>query len=339
MDKEVLIYGDIYGFTAADFINAVNEVADTDKLVIRLNTNGGSPEYTYGMISKFKEFTGDKLVKVDGKAYSMGFFFSCFAEKVEALDVSQFMVHRAGYSTWFEESQYFTEALKENLASINKDLELAFRNKVDVAAFEELKGVTIKEIFSMEDRKDVFLTSKEAKKIGLISKVNKITPTKKAKIEAGMHQVAAKYNLNVGQEKPEELAAQDNNKPKKSVMTFEELKAKHPELFAQAKAVGVTEERNRVEAWGVFAEVDPKAVAEGISSGKEITMKEIGEFSLKKNSSEALGKIADGNADEVITDEEKAAKEAADALAKGEGEKTDVEKLQAKLEEELEIKL
>ena len=340
MIKEVLIYSDVTGRSAADFITQVNEIEEGDSLTVRVNTDGGSPEYTYGIVSKFNEFEGDKLVKIDGKAYSAGLFFACFAENVEALDVSQFLVHRAAYGSWFEESTYFTEALKANLASINKDLETAFRNKIDVDKFESLKSVkqkniTVKDIFSMDDRIDVFLTASEAKKIGLISKINKITPSKKAKIDAGMMQIAAKYNLKVEEEvKP--VVEANNNKPNKNNinMTIEKFKAEHPGVFAEVRAIGVAEERDRVGAWQVFADADPEAVAAGIKSGKPLTSTETAELTVKKVSAASLAALALGNAEPVLTDAEKAAKATADALLEDD-KLSDVQKLQAKLDKEL----
>ncbi|MCK4522212.1 MAG: ATP-dependent Clp protease proteolytic subunit, partial [Nanoarchaeota archaeon] len=146
--EEVLLYGQIYSESSIDFITAINAV-EGDNLIVRLNTPGGDVNHGWGMVAKFMEFPGSKVVKVDGSAFSMGFNFCLYADSVEALDVSQFMVHRAAYSQWYEEN-YMTEQQKENLISVNANLEKALRNKIDVAKFEEIKGVKIKDIFSME---------------------------------------------------------------------------------------------------------------------------------------------------------------------------------------------
>jgi len=153
-------------------------------ITVRLNTGGGEPDYGFGMVAKFKEYTGKKTVKIDGKAYSMGAYIAMYADDVEALDVSNLMIHRAAYPTWFEESEYFTDGLRQNLVDTNKSLEAALRGKIDVEEFEKLKDVKVKDIFSMDDRIDVFLTAKEAKKIGLVSKIIKITPSKAAEINS-----------------------------------------------------------------------------------------------------------------------------------------------------------
>lgn len=301
MNKEVLIYSNITDYSAIDFIKSINEIEEGDSLTVRISTDGGSPEYTYGMIKKFQEFEGDKKVKVDGKAYSAGLFFACFCQDVEALNVSQFLVHRAAYPSWFEKSEYFTESLKENLKSINSDMETAFKNKVDVKLFEEIKGVKVKDIFSMDNRLDVFLTAKEAKKIGLISKIVSITPEKVQKINANMVSIAAKYNVNIGEEDllKEDLEAKSENiniNKKNTNMDIEKLKQEHPTVFAEALSLGAEKERERVSSWMTFNDVDASAVADGVKSGKEITMSQITDFTVKKVSKDTLAAIQSQNA-------------------------------------------
>jgi ATP-dependent protease ClpP protease subunit len=138
--NEVLVYGSIYDFTAEAFVRSFSEI-EGNELTCRIKTNGGGVEAAWSMIGKWKEFEGQKTVKVDGKAYSMGFYFCCYADNVQCLDVSQFMVHRASYGEWYENSTYFTEAEKVNLTNVNKQLKAAFEAKVDVQTFENLKSV------------------------------------------------------------------------------------------------------------------------------------------------------------------------------------------------------
>ena len=331
MPKEILIYSNIQDNSAVDFINSVNEIEDGGELNVRINTNGGNPEYGFGMVAKFAEFKGKKSVKIDGKAYSMGLFFSCYADEVECLDVSNMLLHRAAYSEWFEKSEYFTEALKGNLIEINKSLETAFKNKIDVAKLEEIKGVKLKDVFSMDNRLDVFLTAKEAKQIGLVSKINKITPSKKAEINAHMMEIAAKYNgidadleLTDNNEIDATNVSVIENKPKKINMTIEKLKADHPELFAQVLAMGVEQEHDRINAFLSFSDVDMNAVKDGIKSGKEISVSQITELTIKKVSKDTLAAIEASNAGEVATDD-------ANANA-GDEELTPLQELEAKLD-------
>ena len=63
----------------------------------------------------------------------------------------------------------------------------------------------------------------------------------------------------------------NNNNSNSNKMTKAELKQNHPELYSEVVAEGVSVEQGRVASWMAYNEADPKAVAEGISSNKEIT--------------------------------------------------------------------
>lgn len=293
---EVLMYGGIDSSSTIDFINNVNLV-DDGVLDVLVNTPGGSPEYGWGAVAKFQEFEGKKSIKNHGKAHSWGAFLNCYADDCSALDVTEFLIHRAAYDSWIEEN-YMDDAMTGNLMRINKSLETALRNKIDSAKFEalpQMDGKKIKDIFSMDDRIDIFLTSQDAKKVGLINKIIKITPEKKAQIDSKMFEIAAKYVA-----KPDannnNLQTQNDKK-----MTFEEFKAKHPELFAQAVAIGEAQEKDRVGAWAKFMEVDSKAVAEGIESGKPLTQTAMADFSMKLFSKQALSTVEAEAARTTIT--------------------------------------
>lgn len=90
-------------------------------------------------------------------------------------------------------------------------------------------------------------------------------------------------------------------------MNKEKLLAEHPalynEIFALGKTAGVTEERDRVEAIMVFNDVDPKACAEAIASGKPLTSKQMAEFSLKAVTAGRKKDLKDDSAGEATTGE------------------------------------
>ena len=311
---EILLYGSIDGESSSDFIEDFTEkTANNEDVVVRVNTPGGNPEYTFGMVAKFSEYTGKKKIQVDGKAYSGGLYFLCYGEENESLDVSEFLLHRAAYPSYYENDvEFFTDAVKGNLERINKSLRKAFEAKVDVPLFEQLTKCNLDEVFSMENRVDVFFSADIAKKVGLISKINKITPTKKAEIDSyinsKMIQIAAEYK---GAETQIE-----NFKINK--MTLDELKAKHPEVFAQAFELGaisgIAKEKDRVKSCLVFAEIDLVGVKAAIESGEALTATAMAEFMLKTASKKTLETIEEEAAPEVKTKEvstkEKAKEEA-----------------------------
>ena len=291
MPNEILIYEPMGAYSSQRFITEINSIDENDSLVLRLNTPGGSVDYGNGMIAKFTEFKGEKIVKVDGQASSMGLFFLVYADQVEALNVSKFVLHRAAYPSWYE-ADYMTEAEKADLVAQNDQLRKDLSAKIDVKMFESLKGVKMKDVFSMEDRIDVSLTAKEAKAIGLISKVNKLTPAKSAKIKAEMADIAAVYAEENIQVFIPEIEADEQSKKeipnklnKNKVMTLEELKAQHPGIYAKAVAVGheagVAAEKDRTGAWMAFASADLKAVTDGIASGENISQTASTELTIK----------------------------------------------------------
>lgn len=300
MAKEVLLYGTIDSYSSSEFIKEFSELeAENEPITVRVNTPGGSPEYGFGMVSKFAEYTGDKKVKVDGKAHSMGLFYCVYAakENVEALDVSEFLLHRAAYpSYWENDASFFTEQVRANLERINKSLRTAFENRVDVPLFEQLTGCKVKDVFSMDSRIDVFFDAKVAKRVGLISKINPITPQKTAEINSLLSVMACKtYEIAA-------LSTESNSNQNK--MTLDELKAKHPEAYAEAVALGVSKENDRIKSIMVFAHLDLKSCKEAIDSGKELTATQMAEFSLKAMSPEALAKMQTTAPKAVVTSAE-----------------------------------
>lgn len=296
MPKEILLYGSIESYSSTAFIQQMEENADQD-ITIRVNSPGGVPEYGWGMIAKFSEHKGSKKIKVDSQAHSMAAFFLCYASDAEALDVSEFLIHRAAYPSWIESNpDYFDEATRGNLERINTSLRKAFENKVDVVAFEALTSMKVKDIFSSDQRLEVFLTAAQAKKIGLIDRVVKITPEKKVEINSLLKAASMKP---LYEEKKNEIEIVELKSTEK--MTIEKLKAEHPELYAQIVAIGVASERDRVEACMVFIELDAAAVKEAISSGKPLSEKQKAEFAMKAYNKASLKNIADDSQANAVT--------------------------------------
>lgn len=318
MAKEVLLYGTIDAYSSSDYIKEFNEVTEENEdITVRVNTPGGSPEYGFGLVSKFSEYTGSKKVKVDGKAFSMGLFFCVYAakENVEALDVSEFLLHRAAYPEWVErDCEFFTDAMRANLERVNKSLRTAFENRVDVALFEQLTNCKIKDVFSMDSRIDVFFNAQVAKKVGLISKINAITPQKAAEVNSLLSAMSkttyemAALTVDVPKTVEEQtIISQNSNQDK---MTLEELKAKHPEAFKEAVNLGVKTERDRVGSIMVFNHLDPAACKKAIESGEFLTETQKSEFLLKANSPEALLKLQKEAAKPAVTTAEEIEKDA-----------------------------
>lgn len=308
MAKEITFYQPIYSWTSEQFINALEE-AKNEPVVIRLASDGGEPDYGFGMIAKIQEREKPTTITVDGKANSMAAFMLAYTDNNECLDVSTFIVHRAAYPSWFEsDNTLFTAERRARLEAMNKNLRAALEAKCG-DKFKAVTGKTYDEVFSMEGRIDVTLNPKQAKQLGLVSKINAITPSIKAEIES-RHMAIAAFNLPVptAEEPNEQIVKTQNNK-----MNIETLKAEHPALYAQVKAVGVAEEKDRVTAWLEFMDIDAKAVKEGITNDSQLTQRAMAEFTVKSITAKQTKAIEDENPAPVIP--------AAEPVAKTEKEK------------------
>lgn len=303
MATELYLYDSVNQWSAEALIEKIESSRD-DEVVVRVNTPGGSVFAGWGIIAKMREH-GNVTIKVDGTAMSMGAFMLAFADKVEALDVSKIMIHRASMYVSNPEQQAF-------LDGVNKDLRAKFTKKINDEKLRELKGVGIKEIFEAENRMDVFLTAKEAKQIGLVDKIVTYTPEEAKAFSERLFNVAATGNSNTVEE--------SNSKNQKSnKMTLEELKANHPSLYAQAvaegKEQGIAEQKEITAAWNEFADVDPEAVKKGIESGVAPTQKEVIAFLRKENTPTA----------EATQEEQEEAAAEVEALEEGAAEPTSTE--------------
>lgn len=337
-EQEVLFYGEVSNFSVSSFINRMAEAKSMRKDVnILANSMGGDADAGFGMIVSIRDYPYNKKLSVHGSAYSMMAFACLFVNEVEALEQSIFLFHRAAAFFLFEEEPGIRELLVKRNATLRKAME----EKLDIEAFERISGVTLDELFDMDQRIDVSLTSEEAEEVGLVTKVIPLSAVEPEEINTRM--MAASAGVGV---QPIKIS---NN-----VMNLDELKKKHPELYAQAVNAGkeealkqqkpvlspapepkkpqteieakieaaVSKERNRVAAWQAWSEVDAKKVAAGIESGAEITIKEISEFTLQ---------AAKNNFGKGLQDNGKPPKE--DPAKETDGLSEDLEKMSANVTE------
>jgi ATP-dependent protease ClpP protease subunit len=275
--KEIILYNYLYDASAANFIAQLEAYKDED-VVIRMNTGGGSPESTFGMIAKLSERTKATKIKVDGKANSMGAFMLAYTQDNEALDVSEILIHRAAYPSWVEkDANIMTPEMWSSLNRVNGKLREALEAKVNATLFQAITGKTMDDVFNTTTRIDVILTAQQAKEIGLINKVVNITPTMQAEIK-GHYAMAAQSGLEVMPFAiPEIKEATTTITIKNNTMTVTELNAQYPNLVADI----VASERDRVNSFLVFAHLDLDACKKGISEGSALSATQMAEFTLK----------------------------------------------------------
>lgn len=303
MKKKVYLYGYISDSMVAEFNRSVDE-SDSESLEVHINTDGGNPESGWGAIVAISSFSETAEAVVDGKAYSMGALSLPYFKKTSCYDFSQFLLHRAAYSDWYESSSYFTPEIRQNLMNVNAKLKEALVAKIDVDKFYKESGHTVDEVFSMDSRIDVFLTAKQAKKIGLIDEIIQITPKKAAEIDSRVQALAVKatamYLVPEGYMPSPEAVTTDSSSNEESLnthkMTPEDFKLKHPEAYKAIVQLGVEQERDRVHSWAKFAEIDPAYAMAGIKSDKGMTATDHAEFQLtamKKGALNSAGKAGE----------------------------------------------
>lgn len=264
MAKEILLYSGIYSFVAEELIIAMNENMGSP-ITMRVNSGGGDVHSTWGIIAKMQEH-GDVHIKVDGAAMSSAANLLMYAESVQALDVSNFVLHRADGYVSNPEDQAF-------LDKVNKDLKAKMTTKINADKFKEITGYTVDQLFNPETRINVYLTAKQMKDIGVVSKVTKVNPTE-LKAFNEQFRIAASQN-------PE------NSNP--TNMTLDKLKAEHPAVYAavvaeiteNVKKAAIAEERIRVKAWLAYAAIDPVAVGKGIGEGSPMDASIMAEMAVK----------------------------------------------------------
>lgn len=100
-----------------------------------------------------------------------------------------------------------------------------------------------------------------------------------------------------------ESKSNNNNNPNSNKMNKAELKQAHPELYSEVLAEGVSNEKDRVGSWMAYSEADPKAVAEGISSGKAISATESNQFLVLIAQKGKVNDLKSDNAPAIATSE------------------------------------
>lgn len=271
---ELYLYGPIFSFRAEEEIlpglESANQAGD-EEVTMRINSPGGSVASGWGIAAKMGEISKQVNVKIDGVAASMGTVIALFGNNIQALDVSEIMIHRAAGP---EE----TQEERDLLARVNKNLKDKLKARVDADKLKEIAGVTIDQLFDTNrERMNVWLTAQQAKQVGIVDSIRKID-SKEAESEFKGTNIAALNNTE-GRTIVAKQTGDPNNEPQnQNVMTFEELKAQYPGIFNQAKEEGrkegydqgVTAERERVKSFLTYVDADQKDVVERINNGEDL---------------------------------------------------------------------
>lgn len=307
MGKELYVYSPIYSSTVELINKQLSSVSDDEDLLVRLNSPGGEVNAGFAFLSKLSERTSKTKAIIDGQAKSMAAYWLPFFNHVTSNDTSELMFHKAAYAEWYKP----TEAEQESLERTNK----IFKDKI-TAKVQGKKGSEgfLAKLFEEGKRNDVELTPQQAKDLGIVDEVR----TLEVQAYSDM-QIVAMFNEGEQPEKKKKPQKEGNNNQIRKSMDLVTLKTEHAVLYAQILQEGfdngVKAEKDRVEAWAVYNEVDPEKVKAGIESGEALTAKAMAEFNLQVASGEKV-KAIEGEAPGAIktpeptaeTEEEKQAK-------------------------------
>lgn len=309
-NKPLLLFAPIYDFVAEEFVNKMNEVPENEPIDIWLNSPGGRVFAGWSIIGAMQKRTGKKTVSVMGHAASMAIFFALFADEVEALEVSQFLIHRADGYVESPEDQLF-------LDKINKDLRKQMETRLNMEVFESVTGKTLDQIFDPKQRIDLWIDAKQAKKIGLVNKIKKLDPNQ-YKMYSERFVAFADFTGEQRREperRSESVNDNNNNNQKTNTkMTKEELKAQHPALYAEIIAdghsAGIKAEQVRVKSWLAYLDIDKENVLASVKDGKDFTPDVMAEMSVKMMGKATAENIEEDSPEAIAT---KKAEEKAEA--------------------------
>ena len=273
MAKTVYFYSGFWSFSAEEFNKSLDDAKGED-VIVRVNSYGGDVFAGFGMATRLREFEGNVTMKVDGLAASMGAAILPYADKVEMSEFAKVMIHRASGNTE-------TESDRILLDQVNVDLRSALESKIDSVKFEEVTGKSMDEVFKGEKRIDVWLTAKEAKKVGLVDSITSLAPKEKATSELQINTIAASLGYLAPTFKAQKENTNNNNKSKTTIMTIEKFKAENREVYDQIVQIGVTAEKDRVGAFMAYSNIDLEAVKKGIAGGENLSQTAQAEFNVK----------------------------------------------------------
>ena len=300
--KILSLYLPIYNWVADEFVKLLAEVDKTEDIEIWMNCPGGNVFAGWGIVGPLSDREGKTNCKVYGDASSMAFYSLLFMDYIEAIDVSNFTLHRADGYVQTDDDKLFLE-------KVNKQLRAKLEQKIDLEAFEKItKGLTLDDVFDPSKRIDINLTAKDMKQLGLIDKVIKLD-AKDKQTKAITERFVAMVDDSRGSEsqsRGSEASAELNNNQKTVKMTKNEFKAQHSDIYAEVLAEGqqaaINAERVRVKSWIAYLDVDKENVIKAIKEGTEFTTDVMAEMNVKLSAKATAGAIEADSAGKIATD-------------------------------------
>lgn len=247
-------WGDENTVTPRMIENELKNLGDMKKIHVRLNSPGGSVFAGIAIRAILKNFKAKKIVHIEGLAASIATIIMTAGDEIIAEKGSMLMIHKSMTQPW---DFLNADQLRSHADRLDKiDASLA-------SFYSEKTGKSTDEIMDILNQGDAWFTDQEALDFGLIDKINgqtaKVAAHMKDKTVAVINGVEMDFSrfskapaLPVAkaepEEEPETPEEPKQNEGENETMNIEELKSKHPDVYAQVITEGVKQERGRIVA-------------------------------------------------------------------------------------------
>lgn len=283
----------IDSFSVSRLIDVIDEVKEDSE--VSWNSFGGSTYAGQNFIDFLNNFKHDVDANVTGIAASMGAVMLPFFNKVKGAFQSDVMLHSMSGS--------------QNLVKhTNTFLYKALAKKINESVFKEITGHKLKSVMLAEgeDRINVWLTGKEAVKVGLfdegydlLDKQNSLEselPTNEIGYTIPAH-ISEKYNKkqNIQTEIP-----QTKNDMEIKDITITQLQSGNPELYNAVSKIATEKENKRVSDILKYGGSDLEKANEIITSGKEISLEDVAFFTEKKAGLKKVAGLEEGSEADLV---------------------------------------
>lgn len=294
-----LMKSDYCGDLGTASLRSLTQMADNEDsvkcIVFAIDSPGGTVDGTKAFADTIKSSAKQTICLVDGMMCSAAYWIGSSCDEIYSsspLDIIGSIGTMCGVVDRSKANEKDGIVVREYYATDSKD-----KNKMFSDAADGNGKALISEM--LDPMNDSFMNTV---RVNRGPKLDENTLTGKTYLA----NVAVKNGLVDGIKSMDEIlsAVSTNtikNKEKYTVMTAAEIKAAHPnayaDIVAEGRKTGVADERARVGSWMVFSDVDLVAVAKGIASGEDLGKVAMAELSRKVYASAGLANIgADGKA-------------------------------------------
>jgi len=277
--------------------------ANGDDVELYINSPGGDVWAGSDIYTALREYSGNVIAKVV-MAASAASVAMCGAKTVMISPTGFVMVHRASTSVWGNKNNF--EQVSQMLSSVDEGMANAYEHKT---------GKSREELLTLMDS-ETYLNAQQAIQNGFADEImfdqtEKVTASAIAPVFSSevMNKIKSKLireNLLPGSSptasiEPQKPASDNKtvieNREELKIMDKNELKEKHPDLFAQVTSEAQAAERERVTALQAYAKAPgaEQFVSDAITNGgtvQDVAVK-VMEASMKRAGQEATNRKLD----------------------------------------------